>query len=145
MNDPIIIDIDNIHIKRTMLNMIKCKDKDNKILVQEENATEFPENTFSYDYITTAVSTTHSMKNDKGKWKDVLTFTSTWSEDIALAIFNNTAATLKESIVIAATSCEACINILADTYGLSWGYPSDSDEFRNRDTSCDFCRGNKHE
>ena len=136
----ILINTGNITIKRHMLDMMQFRDKDDKPIFVEENAIGIPENAVAYDFISTSVTTIHNVKNDEGKWVDVLTGNSTWSEDLVVAIFNNTGATLKESIFIASLACEACLNVLADNYGLSWGYPYNSEEFKSCGTSCNFCK-----
>jgi hypothetical protein len=63
-----------------------------------------------------------------------------WQEDLALAIANSGDYTLSEAIIIAATSCERCMNALAYKYGLEWGYAEGSDEWQRCGTSCQFCR-----
>lgn len=64
---------------------------------------------------------------------------SSWSEDLVLAIVNSSDYTLSEAITIAARSCERCMNSLAHKYGLVWGYPEYSEEWRQCSTVCQFC------
>jgi len=62
-----------------------------------------------------------------------------WSEDLALALTSSGEFNLSESIILAATSCERCMNVLAYDYGLDWGYAEGSDEYHKCGTECEFC------
>ncbi|MCX8132107.1 MAG: hypothetical protein N3I35_18660 [Clostridia bacterium] len=62
-----------------------------------------------------------------------------WNEELALALVNSKEYTLSEAIIIAATSCERCMNALAHKYGLNWGYEEYSEEWQKCGTSCIFC------
>lgn len=64
---------------------------------------------------------------------------SSWPEDLVMAMANSGDYTLSESILIAAQSCERCMNALAHKYGLDWGYPEGSEEWQKCGTSCQFC------
>jgi len=46
---------------------------------------------------------------------------------------------LDEAIVIAATSCERCMNVLHWRYATGHGYPPWSPQFRETNTSCEHC------
>jgi len=61
-----------------------------------------------------------------------------WSEDLALALVKK-GLTLSEAILVAASSCERCMNTLAHECGLDWGYPHKSEEWQKCGTSCRFC------
>jgi len=61
-----------------------------------------------------------------------------WSEDLVLAMAKSGDYTLGESIIIAATSCERCMNVLRNKYGLD-GYEEYSEEWHKAGTSCKFC------
>ena len=80
------------------------------------------------------------------KWEgsnshEVYSGTSSWPEDLALAIANSDDYfSLSEAIIIAATSCERCMNALASEYGLDWGYEEGSEEWEKTNTSCQFCK-----
>lgn len=63
-----------------------------------------------------------------------------WQDDLVLAMVNCKDYTLTQAIIIAANSCERCTNALAYKYGLSWGYPEYSEEWKKCGTVCDFCR-----
>ena len=71
--------------------------------------------------------------------REVFVGSSTWSESLALAIANSGDYTLSEAIIIAARSCERCMNALAHKYGLDWGYEEHSEEWQRCGTSCQFC------
>lgn len=70
---------------------------------------------------------------------------ATWSEDLVLAMANSGDYTLRESILIAANSCERCMNSLAHKYGIEWGYPEYGEEWQKCGTSCEFCREESRE
>jgi hypothetical protein len=72
--------------------------------------------------------------------REVFAFNSGWNDDLALAIANSGDYTLSEAIIIAARSCERCMNALAHKYGLDWGYEEGSEEWKKCGTSCDFCK-----
>ena len=75
---------------------------------------------------------------------EYMTFNSSWSEDLAVAIYNNSKDyTLCQAIIIAANCCERCMNSLAHKYGLSWGYPEFSEEWKKVNTTCEFCKNEK--
>jgi hypothetical protein len=75
--------------------------------------------------------------------RSFFTTTRGWSEDLVLAITNSGDYSLCESILIAATSCERCMNSLAHKYGLNWGYPEYSEEWEKCGTTCRFCENAK--
>lgn len=66
--------------------------------------------------------------------------TSSWNEELVMAIVKSGAYTLNEAILISALSCERCMNALAHMFGLSWGYPEYGDEWKKCNTECDMCR-----
>jgi hypothetical protein len=71
--------------------------------------------------------------------REIIAFNSGWSEGLVLAMTNSGDYTLSEAIIIAARSCERCMNSLAYKYGLSWGYEEYSEEWQKCGTSCKFC------
>ena len=73
--------------------------------------------------------------------REVYSGTSSWPEDLALAIANSGDYSLSTSITIAATSCERCMNVLAHKYELEWGYEEGSEDWKKTNTSCQFCEG----
>ena len=91
----------------------------------------------------------------RGKWhlwpkkwtgggsKTIVSFNSSWSEDLVLSIANSGDYSLSEAIIIAATFCERCMNVLAYKYGLDWGYEEGSKEWQGVGTSCQFCEDNE--
>lgn len=83
-----------------------------------------------------------------GPWKavgsrEVMVVNSGWPEDLMLAIANGGVRPQK-AIQISALACERCMNALAHEFGLDWGYPEGSEEWRAAGTECDFCRGMGH-
>lgn len=77
---------------------------------------------------------------DSGGSSSVGAGESGWSEDLALAMANSGDWKLSDAILIAANSCERCMNALAHKYGLKWGYPEFGEEWRKCGTECDFCK-----
>lgn len=71
--------------------------------------------------------------------REIMSGHATWSEDLVMAMAKSGDYTLKESILIAATSCERCMNVLRNKYGLD-GYEEYSEEWQKCGTSCEFCR-----
>ena len=72
--------------------------------------------------------------------RDFMTGHSGWSEDLVLAMVSSGDYTLSEAIIIAANSCERCMNVLLYDYGCDDGYPEFSDAWKKCGTECDFCR-----
>lgn len=66
-------------------------------------------------------------------------FESGWSEDLVLSMANSGEFKLSEAILIAANSCERCINALAYKYKVGWGYCEGSEDWHLANTSCIFC------
>lgn len=71
----------------------------------------------------------------------VMSGSSGWSDDLALAIANSAGVPLHKAIVIAASACERCMNALAHEHGLDWGYPEMSEDWKKSGTVCEFCEG----
>jgi hypothetical protein len=90
----------------------------------------------------------HRERMKGGEWseweaygsRDVFSMNMGWSEDLALALVRQGFG-LSEAIVVAATCCERCMNVLADECGLDWGYPEGSEDYEKCGTSCAFCEG----
>lgn len=61
-----------------------------------------------------------------------------WNEDLVLALVSK-GFKLSEAIIVAAESCEACMNVLAHECGLDWGYAHGSDDWKKCGTKCGFC------
>lgn len=64
---------------------------------------------------------------------------TTWSEDLVMAMVKSGDYGLKQAILIAATACERCMNVLLYQYGLGDGYPEGSEEWQKARTTCQFC------
>lgn len=71
--------------------------------------------------------------------REIVSFNSGWSQDLVLAMANSKEYTLGEAIIIAARSCERCMNALAHKYSLDWGYEEHSEDWEKCGTSCKFC------
>lgn len=85
----------------------------------------------------------------------IFTGTTSYSPDLVLAMsrpslseilksmlrgyFFNKKYTFNNAVLIAARSCEKCVNSLGYKYGLNWGYKEYSDEWNKSSTSCNFC------
>jgi len=72
--------------------------------------------------------------------KDFMSGSSGWSEDLALALVKE-GFTLQNAIIVAASACERCMNVLAHECGLDWGYPEGSEDYNKCGTSCALCEG----
>ena len=63
------------------------------------------------------------------------------NEEIILAMANSGDYTLGEAIIVFATACERCMNVLSYKYtNGKEGYKEFSDEWKKCGTVCDFCR-----
>ncbi len=85
--------------------------------------------------------------------RKIMTGEMGWCEDLALAmatkikpkslrdsLFDFKKFTLSEAILITATCCEACMNVLRYHYlGKKEGYKEGSDEWKKVGTTCSFC------
>ena len=71
--------------------------------------------------------------------RELMTGNSGWSEDLVLAMASSGDYTLSEAIILAATSCERCMNVLLHEYGCDDGYPEFSNEWQECGTACEFC------
>jgi hypothetical protein len=69
-------------------------------------------------------------------------FNSTWNDEkTVLGMVNSGEYTLEEAIIIYATSCERCMNVLAHKYSNGEeGYEEYSDEWKRCNTVCRFCK-----
>ena len=121
--------------------------KNNKV-VMSESPNMVDDGTHRKDYDEVRVSCTavhetcYTVEKD-GKWKEMITFTSTWSEDLVLALYNDKSMNLnlQECIRLVASLCEKCLNVLTYYYNLPNGYSADSKEAKKCGTSCNFCKG----
>lgn len=132
--------IDNID-KSKLLTLWYENDKGEKFVPQNLDCPDdMPIDKYPYQVsqFPTELKTTYLRCYD-GKSEEVAEGTSGWSEDLVLAMTNSGDYSLSESILIAAQSCERCMNALAYKYGLDWGYPEGSEEWEKCGTSCDFC------
>jgi len=60
---------------------------------------------------------------------------------LALGANNQKKYNLSDAIAIAGNCCEGCMNVLADRYGLDWGYKEGSEEHLRCGTRCNICNG----
>ncbi len=61
-----------------------------------------------------------------------------WSTELVNAMVRG-GVSVEIAIIVAAKSCERCMNVTAHKYGLDWGYPMDSEDYKTCNTSCDAC------
>lgn len=88
--------------------------------------------------------------------RELMSGEASWPEDLVLAMMRPSEEELKKSverygspgrileemddaIIVAAESCERCLNSLAHRYGLDWGYPRDSKDWEEARTRCHLC------
>jgi len=104
------------------------------------------------------------VKNIKESWsnnwrskgsKKIMSGNSSWPQDLVIALVRpsfkeriksilrgygwNKTYEMSKAILIAANSCERCVNSLSYRYGLSWGYKEHSSGWDKSGTTCDFC------
>ena len=65
--------------------------------------------------------------------------TSTYAEDLATVLVTVGGFPLSQAILLSATACEKCMNVMAHDWGLKWGYASDSEDARKCGTECELC------
>ena len=102
----------------------------------------------------TSLRTSYVVIRDDGSSGTVAAGESGWWEELVLAMATAKPPLqkfrLSEAILIAATSCERCMNALAWRYGVTddegrpHGYPEDSDDYRDTNTQCHFCNEELH-
>lgn len=96
-----------------------------------------------------------SQWNGGGGSKHVMEMTSSYNSDLVLALTRPTPEEMQKAlkrghriqpvsferaILLAANSCERCLNVLLYRCGLDDGYEEGSDEWVRCGTSCDFCK-----
>lgn len=89
--------------------------------------------------------TSHLKVDDKAnpRCKEIMSMNQTWNQGLVLNIANSGDYSLNEAIIIAATSCERCLNVLIHKYGgygADPGYAEYSEEWLKCGTSCLFCK-----
>jgi len=83
-------------------------------------------------------------KWDANGSRQVMAFNMGWSEDLAMGLTNSGDYTLSQAILIAAQSCERCMNVLIyEHVTKDDGYPEYSDEWKKTNTECAFCKDEK--
>jgi mutator protein MutT len=78
--------------------------------------------------------------NEDGTSTDVGAGESSYPEDLVNAMVRSGQWDVGDAIMAAAKSCERCLNVLCDYYGLDDGYPFDSEEYWKCGTRCDLCK-----
>jgi hypothetical protein len=101
------------------------------------NMTPPPEG-FSYQHSQFPHDLHHSCCTVPGP--EIFRGSSSWSEDLVLAMATNGGYKLSEAILIAANMCERCMNAAAHDHGLKWGYARGSAAWRQSNTECEFCQ-----
>jgi hypothetical protein len=85
---------------------------------------------------------TRYLKVEDNKSKHLMTAHQTWNDELVLNMYNNTDYSLYDCIIIVATSCERCLNVLINKYGGfgdDQGYEEGSPQWKKVGTSCRFC------
>ena len=77
--------------------------------------------------------------NEDGTSTAVMEGNRGFSEDLVTAMVRNADWDVGDAIMVAAQSCERCMNVLASHYGLDWGYKFSSKEYQECGTSCTMC------
>ena len=77
--------------------------------------------------------------NDDGTSSEILRGESGFSSDLVTAMVRSNDWDVGDAIMVAGQSCERCMNVLGNHYGLDWGYPVDSEEYRKSGTTCSMC------
>lgn len=68
------------------------------------------------------------------------------NEDVILAMANSGDYTLSEAIIVWASACERCMNVLTYKYlNGADGYEEFSEEWKKANTVCDFCKDIKND
>ncbi len=117
------------------------ENKDGKKIRRTDIYQEFPEG-YIYAHAcfpTQLVETCYRVRDDGGYGSkdEIYEGTTGWSPDLVNAMVR-AGVSVEMAIPMAARSCERCMNVLLDAYGLD-GYPVDSEEYRECGTSCDGC------
>jgi hypothetical protein len=128
-----------MEIKKELLYTNYYKDANGRIIPQTFDNVEGPVEAVEFHSVIATVVDSYFLRDERGKFKKVLTGESSFSDDLALAIMEHKDLTLSQSIVAAAICCERCMNALAYEYDLDWGYPECSEEWIAAGTTCPFC------
>lgn len=114
------------------------EDEQGNILAPDErtlNPYEQP-SAFPYLHIRTANTVDHKVYK---KGDLIVSFCNSWGgEDLILAMTRD-GYRLRDAIVIYTVLCERCVNSAAYDYGLSWGYPRTSAQFKSCPSRCEYC------
>jgi len=78
--------------------------------------------------------------NDDGTSSEIFRGASTFPGDLVTAMVRSEEWDVGDAIMVAGQSCSRCMNGLAHHYGLKWGIPIDSEEYRNDNTRCSMCK-----
>lgn len=89
----------------------------------------------------TVLRTSHLKCTEDGS-KEIMVGNSSWPEELALAMANSGEYTLSQAILVAAQSCERCLNALLNKYKCKQdnGYPEGSEQWNKSNTRCQFCK-----
>lgn len=134
---------EKLHIdKKKLLTLwYENEDGDKYIPKSMETPDQIPIDKYPYQVsqFPTQLTTTY-LKCSDDKSEEIAEGHQTWPEDLVLAMANSGDYSLSESILIAAQSCERCLNVLCYEYGLDDGYPEGSEQWEKCGTSCEFCK-----
>jgi len=97
-----------------------------------------------YDYRVTRcpgqLHTEHYVKTQDGGSQLLMAGSSTFREDLVLALVQQRGYRLTDALVLSSQACERCMHSMAYALGLSWGYPEGSGQWRKAGTTCEWCR-----
>lgn len=132
--------VHNIDKKKLLTLWYEDENGNKYIPSHDETPSDIPIDDFPYQVsqFPTELKTTYLRCYDS-RSEEVAEGSQTWPEDLVLAMANSGNYSLSESILIAASSCERCLNALCHKYGLDNGYPEGSEEWKKCGTVCDFC------
>jgi hypothetical protein len=77
--------------------------------------------------------------NDDGTSSVVFRGESGFDSDLVTAMVRGGDWDVSDAVMVAGQSCERCMNVLAHSYGLKYGYEFDSDDYWNAGTTCSMC------
>lgn len=77
--------------------------------------------------------------NEDGTSSSLGSMSSTYSSDLLTAMIRSGEWDAADAIQVAGQSCERCMNVLYDRYGLEDGYPFGSDAYWRCGTRCTMC------
>lgn len=128
-----------MYINKNKIASQQMKTKDGFTIISADDRMEYPECVEEIVYLNVNVTETIFTIERPNDPQELLTFTSSVSNELATAMVRSGDHDVRDAALIAGVACEACLNVLGHDYGLSWGYERYSDEWKLARTSCRFC------